>query len=83
MPRHTKKNKPTDYIEEHIVAYTHVWVPAGTPINGYSRDSEGNLLVNKRGYWRQVQASYHHYKWDPQAYMDTRFKGQQLQEVSQ
>ena len=83
MPRHTKKNKPADYIEEHIVAYTHKWVPAGTPVDGYSTDSEGNLLVIKRGYWERVQASYHHLTWNPETYMGTRFKGRQLQEVSQ
>ena len=81
MPRHTKKNKPADYIEEHVVAYTHRWVPAGTPL-GYA-DDDGNFLYLKRGYWERIAVSYHHLTWNPESYLDTRFKGRQLQEADE
>ena len=84
MPRDTKKSPPADYIEEHIILWTHKWVPAGTPIDGYSTDSEGNLLVNKRGYWEKVCVTYNVRTWDPQTYIDTRLKGHpQLQEANE
>ena len=77
MPRDTKKNKPAEYIEEHILLYTHRWVPAGTPIDGYSTDDEGNLLRVKRGYWEEVCTKSHHFTCDAKAYLNTRFKNQQ------
>ena len=83
MLRHTKKNKPADYVREITLVYTHSWVPAGTPIDGYSRDSEGNLLVIKRGYWEPILVTSMDKRHDPESYLNTRLKDQQPQKVSQ